>query len=173
MKYPLIRHKLVTEYIKGNPIPVIEPIQAGNGIIPVITTPYGKLGSVICFDGDFPEYVNQIGKNDVAILFIPVNEWKEMIPYHAQLQSFRAIENGVSVLRIGSGGVSMGVDYHGRIISYLDVYNTDERVIIADLPINGKTTFYAHFGSLFAQICVLFLVSSLGWIIYKRNTKED
>ena len=81
-----------------------------------------------------------------------------------------AIENGYSLIRNGYHGVSIAVDYHGKMLSQLDNFTTDERVMIADLPTEGIQTIYALVGDLFAWLCVLGTVGLIGLAI--RNRKE-
>ena len=72
----------------------------GDGVLQTINTPYGKLSAVICWDADFPNIIKQAGEQDVDLLFVPANDWREVKDIHAGMATFRAVENGMSILVI-------------------------------------------------------------------------
>jgi apolipoprotein N-acyltransferase len=56
------------------------------------------------------------------------------------------------------------------MLSQLDNFTTDERVMIADLPTQGITTVYSRIGDLFVWFCV---AGFLGLIVLAiRNRKQ-
>ena len=95
-------------------------------------------------------------------MLIPAQDWAEITPLHGRMPALRAIENGYSLIRNGYHGVSIAVDYHGRMLSRLDNFTTDERVMLADLPTQGITTVYSRIGDLFAWLCVLGFLALIG-----------
>ncbi len=146
--------ELLNTFYKNRPVPVIEPSITGDGQVPVIQTPYGKLAISICYDADFQALMQQVGKKHADILLLPSGDWKEISPYHAQMAVVRAIENGVSLLRPVSNAQSFATDYNGSIISVSDYFENGERVVIANLPVKGISTFYTTIGDSFAWICL-------------------
>jgi apolipoprotein N-acyltransferase len=126
---------------------------------------------LICYDAEFPGFVRQAGKADADIMLVPAQDWAEITPIHGRMPLLGAIENGYSLIRNGYHGVSIAVDYHGNLLSQLDNFTTDERVMLADLPTEGTQTVYALVGDLFAWLCVL---GSVGLIVLAaRNRKEN
>ena len=78
---------------------------------------------------------------------------------HTELSMFRAIENGCSMLRTTLEGLTMGADYQGRVLSWMDFYNTlNNRIIITELPVRGVRTIYSQAGDWFAWFCVIMLI---------------
>ena len=134
-------------------------------------SPYGKLAALICYDADFPGFVRQAGKADADIMLIPAQDWAEITPVHGRMPTLGAIENGYSLIRNGFHGVSVAVDYHGSMLSQLDNFTTDERVMLADLPTEGVQTVYALIGDTFAWLCVLGFVGLIALAI--KGRKED
>ena len=63
---------------------------------------------------------------------------------------FRAIENGFSMVRADYHGLSNAVDYHGNILSQMNDFTTEERIMIADIPTEGIKTIYSIIGDSFA-----------------------
>jgi apolipoprotein N-acyltransferase len=137
-------------YQKAHPIPGAEPFPPGDGQVPLVDTAYGRLASVICFDADFAGTVRQAGEAQTDLLLVPSNDWLAIDPYHTQMASFRAIENGFSEIRTTAHGLSAVVDYAGRVLATSDFYTTDPQVVVADAPAHGVRTAYATIGDWFA-----------------------
>jgi apolipoprotein N-acyltransferase len=85
---------VVWDYEKAHPVPGVELAFPGEGSVPTVQTPYGRLANVICYDADFPSLLSQAGRARADIMLVPSNDWQEIDPYHTQLTTFRAIENG-------------------------------------------------------------------------------
>jgi hypothetical protein len=97
------------DYFKGRPVPG-EPVIAGDGQIPVGQTPYGIIGSVICFDMDHPAYMRPAGRNGTDVMLAPSWDWQEIDPLHTRMAALRGIENGFSVARATGDGLSAAFD---------------------------------------------------------------
>jgi apolipoprotein N-acyltransferase len=156
---------LVWQYQKAHPIPGMEMFPPGNGIVPVVQTPYGRLANVICFDADFQSLL----RVPADLMLVPSNDWPAIDPLHSQMATFRAIENGYSLLRSTSNGLSLAVDYEGRVIAATDFYSTDNQVIVAYLPEHGVRTLYTVVGDLFAWLALAALLALAAVAIGRRS----
>jgi apolipoprotein N-acyltransferase len=163
---------IVHEYYKSKPVPMLEPIEPGDGKVPVVDTPYGKIASVICFDADFPYITHQAGRAGADLLLISSYDWKEIDPLHTRMSIFRAIENGLSMVRTTGHGMSAAVDSQGRILNALDFWKTDKKVMISHVPIRGVPTVYARIGDLFAWLCIAGFAIITLWTLLKRKNKS-
>lgn len=163
---------VLSDYVKSKPVPG-EMCIAGNGKIPVIASPYGKLSTTICFDLDFPALIRQAGKDRADIMLVPSNDWRDIDPLHTNMAVFRAVENGFSLVRIVNGGLSIAVDGTGKTASQKDFYNSADDAMISYLSSKGIPAIYPFIGDLFGQLAVLgfliFMVSS----IIKKNVGEQ
>jgi apolipoprotein N-acyltransferase len=162
------RGQIQSTYIKNNPVPTAEPIVKGTTPIPILETPYGKIAAAICYDGDFPNFIRNAGKNKTEIMFLPANDWKELDPIHTHMAITRAIENGFSLVRPSGPGLSVATDNRGKIISSMDFYTTDEQIMYADVPIQNTYTIYAQVGDLFAWLCIAGFILMSGWVIFQK-----
>jgi apolipoprotein N-acyltransferase len=144
------------EFFKAHPVPGGEAAISirGDGKVRVLETPYGRLSSIICFDADFPKLLAQAGRLGADIVLDPSNDWKAIDPWHTQMASFRAIEQGFNMVRHTSQGLSAAFDYQGRQIASMDHYLTTDRVMVAQVPTRGVRTLYSILGDWFAWICV-------------------
>jgi apolipoprotein N-acyltransferase len=154
--------EIVLEHYKygGN---MIEGFQPGDGVLRTVETAYGTLSGVICWDTDIPGTVLQAGRNGTDILLSPSLDYRAVDPIHAQMAMFRAIENGVSVVRQADNGLSIVTDPYGRTLAAVDHFTTSERATVAQVPTQGVFTFYSVIGDLFAWLCVLGFVAMVVW----------
>ncbi len=158
--------RVLWEYFKPRPVPDIEEpyIIKGDGkIIPVTDTPFGKIASVICFDADYPNYIRKAGQAGADLLFNPSEDWREILSIHTPLITFRAIENGFSLIRCTYDGLTIAVDYQGRVLTFTDDFRNNEPVIISDVPMKGVGTLYSKIGDLFAWFCCAGLMIIFLW----------
>jgi len=105
----------------------------------------------------------------VDIMLAPSNDWKQIDPLHTHMAVFRAIENGFSLVRHTSNGLSMAVDYQGRILAQMDHFTTDDRVMISQAPTRGVATIYSRIGDAFAWLCVALFAVLIGKVVVGRR----
>ena len=135
--------------------------RAGTGIVATVQTPYGKLATIICYDADFPMLVRQAGLARVDLLLVPSNDDRAIQFKHPQQSVFRAIENGVNLLRPTSSGISIATDYQGQVLALVNDFTTDRPVMVAYIPTRGVATLYPRMGNLFAYLCIAGLVAAI------------
>jgi apolipoprotein N-acyltransferase len=164
---------VVWDYEKSHPVRGVEQAYAGEGRVPTIKTPYGRLAAVICYDADFPSLLRQAGQARADILLVPSNDWQEIDPYHTQLTTFRAIENGASLVRQTSRGLAMTVDYQGHVLASADYFTNDPQVMVAYVPLHGVPTLYAVISDLFAWLSLFGLVGLIASAVIRgRQARE-
>jgi apolipoprotein N-acyltransferase len=59
-------------YDKAHPVPGLDRFAPGDGKVPVVDTPYGRISNVICFDADFPDLMRQA--SGVDLMLVPGND---------------------------------------------------------------------------------------------------
>jgi apolipoprotein N-acyltransferase len=144
--------RVLWEYAKTHPVPGSTD-RPGEGRIPVADTPYGRIGSAICYDLDFPALIRQAGRGGVDIMLDPSWDWRAIDPLHTEMAVARAVENGFSLVRQTPEGLSVAVDYQGRVLAAMDHFRTEDRMMIADVPTRGTRTPYALLGDWLAWLC--------------------
>jgi apolipoprotein N-acyltransferase len=149
------------EYHKARPVPGPEAaLQVrGDGKLRALDTPYGRVSSIICFDGDFPQLLAQAGALRVDVMLDPSNDWWAIDPWHTQMVSFRAIEQGFNLIRQTSQGLSAAFDYQGRRLAAMDHYQTADYAMVSEVPTRGVRTIYSRLGDWFAWVCLAGLAS--------------
>ena len=124
---------------------------AGPGKLPIVETPYGRIATAICNDFHFPALIRQAGHGDADIMMAPYND---IIPWQQQdavVATFRAIENGYSMVKATGNGLSMITDYQGHMLGQ-QRYGDGGGVMLATIPTRGVVTIYSRIGDSFAYL---------------------
>ncbi len=103
---------------------------------------------------DFPQLIRGVSAAGADVLLAPANDWAAVKQIHLRMAIFRAIENGVPMLRVRSSGLSSAVDAFGRVLAVTDHFSPDARVMVAQLPLGHVRTIYGYVGDLFAWLCI-------------------
>ncbi len=152
-------------YIKTTAVPGFEAKFGvrGDGRLPMVETPHGRVTTAICYDLDFPWLIRQAGQGRADLLLAPASDWREIGELHHVAALFRAVENGVTLVRATRWGWSAVVDACGRELALLDHFAVSERILIAEVPIAGRRTLYARIGDAWAWLCVAGLAGITVW----------
>ena len=138
-----------TEGLKTHLVPG-EPGQDGSGTLPLVSAPAGTWSSAVCFDLDFPSLIRQAGQSGVDLFVAPSNDWAAIAERHAHMARTRAIENGMSLLRPASNGVTLATGPLGQTRARTNHFTTQDHVQMAHLPMEGPSTIYAAVGDVVA-----------------------
>jgi apolipoprotein N-acyltransferase len=153
---------------------ISEGSQPGDGVLHIVETPFGTLSGVVCWDDAFPAPMRQAGRNGTDILMVPANDHREVDPLRTHMAVYRAIENGVSLVRQGSKGLSMAADPYGRVLGAMDHFTASEWVMVAQVPTQGVFTLYAVIGDLFGWLAVVGLVAITIWVVVRgRRARRE
>ena len=150
-------------YVKTHPVPGIEAMIStrGDSRPPTQDTEYGRLASVVCYDMDFPPLLRHVGRARADIILVPASDGKDIVHLHHVQAVFRAVENGVSMLRAARWGLSSAVDPLGRTLATMDDSLATQKVMVAQLPTTGVATIYSRIGDLFAWLCIIGLLGAI------------
>ncbi len=157
------------EYLKAFPVPGSEAAGSVAGVAEmlVLDTPHGRIASVICFDMDHHSFIRQAAQKDVDILFAPANTWPEIAELHAEMAGFRALENGVSVVRVASNGVSVAYDALGNPLARSNYWQSEAGTLVAQVPTQRQPTLYGLIGDSFAYLALGALATLSLWGIFR------
>ena len=159
--------QLLFTYVKAKP--TSGEGSYGDGVIRCFDSPYGRIGSAICFDMDFPAFIYQVHTMNIDMMLVPGNDWREITPYHTYVASFRALEQGFNLVRAASRGLSASFNYKGQVLSSQDFYRTDDVILYSDVPMRGQRTVYSVIGDLFAWLCIAGFVIIMVSTLFRRK----
>jgi apolipoprotein N-acyltransferase len=158
-------------YDKAYPVFITETYYTfiGTGKLPIIDTSYGRLSTAICNDLHFTPLILQAGQNDVDLLLAPYHDIHPYEVEDAVVATYRAVENGFSLVRPTGKGISTIVDYQGRILATQNYFTNKDGIMMTTVPVKGVITIYSRIGNLFTYLCVAGLVFLIAWALLRRN----
>jgi apolipoprotein N-acyltransferase len=147
---------------------------AGNsdrkGFYAAYDAPFGKFGTIICFDLDFTNSARSTARRGANVLAVSSSDPPGIEQKHSTHMVFRAIETGQGVLKADSLHDSIVVDPWGRIIDYKVTLGGGRSTLVADLPyrpMGAPQTFYARWGEWFGFLMlglVALFVAMSAWL---------
>jgi predicted amidohydrolase len=155
-------------YQKMHPVPGIErDVRPGQRVAPVVATAVGRVSAAICFDLSFPNLIARAASQGAgAELFIqPGWDWGPIATLHARMSAARAVEQGMTLFRCSSGGVSGVYGPFGDVIVE-QITGTDQHAapgaasdsagFAVSFPRPERHfTFYQIFGSALSNVCIV------------------
>jgi len=142
-----------------------------DGVLKVVDTPYGRVGTAICFDMDTPKFARGLAALGADIVLVPAYDSAKIRPFHTEVGLFRAVENGYSILRQVAEGTSIAVDGRGIVRGMQDYYADSDRLFIVDLPVKATASVYSKIGDAFAWID-LAILAVLGIGMARRKKRS-
>jgi apolipoprotein N-acyltransferase len=134
-------------------------VRRGTRKMSILDTPFGRIGAAICHDADFPDYVHQARSQRVDILVNPADDWAAIQHMHANMAVFRAVENGLTLIRAAKG-VSVIAGPYGNVVATWNSFAGEGLDMIAHVPVrtaavlpNGRTVIMALAAVLMALLC--------------------
>ena len=150
------------KFLKARPVPGggARISLRADGRLKLADTAFGRVSSVICFDADSVQLLHQAGCGAADLMLVPSNDWRAIDPWHTQMAALRAVEQGFNMVRHVSHGLSIAVDYQGRVYVAMDHYQTaGDRMLAAELPTRGVRTIYSSVGDLFSWLSLAALAA--------------
>ena len=126
-----------------------EPFSPGPRPAPVSVAGVPRMQPLICYESLFPGFTSSVGGRPDWIVNVSDDAWFGQTTgplQHLNLASYRAIEEGLPLVRATPTGVSAVVDAFGRVRSRIGLGH--QGVIDADLPGRLAPTPYSRTGEL-------------------------
>ncbi len=133
----------------------------------IFTGGKARVGTAICYESVYPDYMNDFAKKGADILFVITNDgwWKDTPGYkqHLYYASLRAVEMRKGIGRSANTGVSAFINQRGDIIQRSNWWQP--AALTGTILKNGKQTFFTqmgdYIGRLAAMITVLIILVSM------------
>jgi apolipoprotein N-acyltransferase len=120
----------------------------------VYEAPFGRFGSIICYDLDFTDSARAVARKGANILAVSSADVPGIAQKHYAHLVFRSIETGLPTVKADNTFDSSIIDGNGRIIDRHISPTGSAATLIADIPIGEGTTPYVRFGDWLAWLCV-------------------
>jgi len=157
--------------------PVVEHSTPGDRHLPpeIVTTPWGRMTTLICYETFFPTLVRRVARNRVDFFVVPasaVRQAPRFTAIHLAQTIFRAVENHTAITFSYAGGLSALIDANGRLLIHSPwetLTSTIDTHIASALPIGSGGTLYTRVGDVFALVILL---ASIGWIASAKGRRN-
>ncbi len=140
-----------------------------------LSTPFGKLGVLVCFEGIFPEISRDYVRQGGALLVNITNDaWygRSSAPaQHLSMAVFRAVENRVPLVRAANTGITSVIDSKGHFQGMTRIFQ--EAVLTGEVRLGTERTVYTRSGDLFAWGCLGAVVIMAGMAYRKKKKGEE
>ena len=155
---------VIGEHTKVHTVHLFDDGIPGKTTLPVPTT-LGKVGTPICFDGDYEGVYRGMTTAGAEYFVAPTMDAESWTArqhdQHAELTRIRACENGRWIFVVATSGVSQLIDPNGHLHARLGALQ--QGVISGTLQRETNLTFYTRFGWLTPW--VLLGLAAAGWML--------
>jgi apolipoprotein N-acyltransferase len=127
----------------------------------VYRTPFGGLGSIICYDLDFTDSARAVAKRGANVLAVSSNDVPGITEKHYAHLVFRSIETRLPTVKADGQFDSSVIDPYGRIVDRHLSKQGSRATLIADIPTGSGDTLYVRFGDWLGWLCVAGLIAVL------------
>jgi apolipoprotein N-acyltransferase len=135
----------------------------------------------ICYESVFPDLVRKFVRRGAEFLVVITNDawfgrasWPNVFSgglyQHAQIATFRAIENRIAIARCANTGISLFIDKYGRVRQATKIFEED--VIIDTLGLRSQTTFYTQYGNIFSYVMSAVTLFALMGAVYSKYSSK-
>ena len=158
---------IIYEYTKHNLIPFVEyDYIPSKKPLKILETDFGKISTVICYDINYPMFINSLSRNHIDMLFVPSWDYPGVAEFQSKEARYKAIEGGFNLIKNTANGVVVASDYKGRILTYYYGDNCRDYFIVSELYKHGVKTLYSYIGKVFNWI---YLLALFGIIFYPEK----
>ena len=141
---------IIYNYTKHNLIPIVEyDYFPSKEPLEILNTEMGKLSTVICYDINYPMFINNLSKKHLDVLIVPSWDYPGVAEFQSKEARYKAIEGGFNLIKNTANGVVIASDYKGRILTYYSGKDCQDYFIISELYKHGKITLYSIIGQWF------------------------
>ena len=138
-------------------------------------TDLGKLAIAICYDIAFPDYINMLSRDGLDLLLVPSWDWEAITEFHSVNSRFRAIENGINIIKSTANGIVLSTDYKGRFLSYYKPTECEDYFVVSNINKKGVRTLFSYIGIVFNYFYLLatIILVIVGFIMKIKNEKNN
>jgi apolipoprotein N-acyltransferase len=127
----------------------------------VYETPFGGLGSIICYDLDFTDSARAVAKLGANVLAVSSNDVPGITEKHYAHLVFRSIETRLPTVKADGQFDSSVIDPYGRIIDRHLSKGGSRSTLVGDIPAGSGDTLYVTYGDWLGWLCVAALLAFL------------
>jgi apolipoprotein N-acyltransferase len=124
------------------------------GSMPVYQTPFGRLATMICFDGDYTDTARSAALHGAQIVAVPSQDPQGDSTKHYGVFVFRAIENRLTIVKGEFSYASAIIDPYGRILASAITPQGARATVLVKVPIGSGHSPLVDLGNLWGWLIV-------------------
>jgi apolipoprotein N-acyltransferase len=134
---------------------------------------------LICYEDSDPYLARQYVRDEPVDFLVNISNdgWFDGTEEHEQhlaICRFRAVETRRSIVRAVNMGISAVIDPDGRVIALpAETWSASKKVegvVVADVPLDNRTSWYARLGDWLPAACwALLVLGHFTWVIRHRH----
>ena len=165
--------EFVGRYGKDHPVGFLGGTSIWRGTYPTVDAPFGRMGTIICYDMDFTDTARQLARRGAKIIAVPSADWPAIAAKHYTFAVFRALETGAVLAKSEYNRDSAIVDGYGRIHASAVTPTGSAAVLVADVPLRAGVPLAARLGDWIGWLCVAGMVGRMLWRLRGRRALEE
>lgn len=141
--------RVVSEYFKTARVLAEGEAFTPGSVYPTVKTSVGVLGTIICFDMEFPDGPSRReALNGAQMILAPSIDFASITDVRVGSTTFRAVENRVAMVKADVAWDSVIVAPNGRVISStaLDAERGGRALLVADVPLGPLGAPFTRYG---------------------------
>ena len=163
-----------SEVYGKNEIPPGEPVTPTAGVYPVVDTPLGKLGTMICHDANYTDTARKLKANGAQLVSAGLNEFGGFGEQYWTNVSFRAIENRTAMVVTSRETGSAIINPDGKP-SAVNIDKGEHLVLVGDVSLGSGNTLYTSLGDILGWVSLAGFIAFMVFqsIVEKRAKKAE
>jgi apolipoprotein N-acyltransferase len=153
----------VGRFGKDHPVGFTGETSLTRGAYPTVDEPFGRMGSIICYDMDFTDTARRLARQGAKIIAVPSADWPTIATKHYTHSVFRALETGAVVAKSEYAFDSAIVDGYGHIAASAVMPAGGAAVLVADVPLRAGEPLAARLGDWVGWLCAAGLTARALW----------
>ncbi|MEO8285224.1 MAG: nitrilase-related carbon-nitrogen hydrolase [Chloroflexota bacterium] len=141
-------------YGKDHPVVWLGESSSTRGTYPTYSTPFGTIGTIICYDLNFTDTSRRIAGNDAQIITAGSNDWAALGSRQYTNLAMRAVENRVAIVKADTNFDSAIIDPTGRVVTKFVASGPAQRILVADVPVGKADAPLIKMGDWMAWVCL-------------------
>jgi apolipoprotein N-acyltransferase len=138
----------------------------------VYDAPFGRFGSIICYDLDFTDSAREVARRRAEILAVSSADVPGIAQKHYAHLVFRSIETNLPTVKADNTFDSSIIDPWGRIIDRHVSPSGSRALLVADIAKGTGDTIYVRFGDWVGIACAIGLVLiGVGGLIVRLRSR--
>jgi apolipoprotein N-acyltransferase len=141
-------------YGKDHPVVWMGEGSSTGGSYPTYSTPFGTVGTIICYDLNFTDTSRRVAGNGAQLIAAGSHDWASLGDTQYTNLVMRAVENRVALVKADGNYDSAIIDPAGRVVASFVSNTPTAHTLVADVPVGTANAPLIRLGDWVAWVCL-------------------